>query len=245
MTSAHRKIRTTQVIGGSPVTPEDTEAMADVRDMYVAHTMLRREFGLLPSLIRCVPAGDTKRAGALANHADILCRVLHVHHEGEDKLLWPRLIERGGSEAAAIVPTMEQQHGVIERTNHDVANLLAVWRSTAQDNETLAEKFEFLLEALTQHTAAEEDLILPLVEKHITASEWRELGSHGMEQFPKRYLPVAFGMLMYEAERAVIKDMLVPAPLPARLLLPVLAPLFFAAHARRIHGTVTPKRTLT
>ncbi|GAB3958514.1 hypothetical protein GCM10027614_76180 [Micromonospora vulcania] len=72
------------------------EPMADVRDMYMAHTMFRREFRLLPQLVRDVVPGDTQRAEVVANHADTVCHILHVHHEGEDMALWPRLVERGG-----------------------------------------------------------------------------------------------------------------------------------------------------
>lgn len=37
------------------------DRMADVRDMYMAHTMIRREFALLPQLVRDVEPYDTER----------------------------------------------------------------------------------------------------------------------------------------------------------------------------------------
>jgi hypothetical protein len=52
--------------------------MADVRDMYLAHIMLRREFTLLPALIRGVRAGDTGRAEVIGAHAKLLCQILHT-----------------------------------------------------------------------------------------------------------------------------------------------------------------------
>ncbi|MGW5555693.1 hypothetical protein ACWER9_00525 [Micromonospora sp. NPDC003944] len=36
--------------------------------------------------------------------------------------------------------------------------------------------------------------------------------------------------------------MLAHAPLPARLLMPIVAPRLFARHAGRVHGTATPPR---
>ena len=37
------------------------EPLADARDMFAVHTMFRREFGLMPGLIRAVTVGDTRR----------------------------------------------------------------------------------------------------------------------------------------------------------------------------------------
>ena len=42
--------------------------LADARDMFAAHTLFRREFGLMPGLVRAVAAGDTKRSALVADH---------------------------------------------------------------------------------------------------------------------------------------------------------------------------------
>jgi hypothetical protein len=39
-------------------------------------------------------------------HRGIRCLVLHLHHEGEDIILWPLLMERGGARASVIVPAV-------------------------------------------------------------------------------------------------------------------------------------------
>jgi hypothetical protein len=217
--------------------------MADVRDMYMAHNMLRREFALLPGLIRGVAAGDVKRAQVVGGHTELLCRILHLHHEGEDLLLWPRLAERGGAEAAAIVPIMEAQHHNIEDAHDQAIRLLGPWRTAGHGGGELASVFDRLAGVLDEHTALEEERILPLAEKYVTAAEWKELGAHGMRRFPKKDLPLTFGMMMYEGDPAVIKSVLAEAPLPARLLMPIVAPRVFAAHSRRIYGgRAAPRR---
>ncbi|MFE0631912.1 hemerythrin domain-containing protein [Streptomyces sp. NPDC058864] len=218
------------------------EPMADTRDMYMAHTALRREFRLLPDLIRSVAPGDTRRAEVVGAHAALVCRVLHTHHEGEDKLLWPKLVERAGVDAEVIVPTMEQQHHAIDELHTEVTGRLVAWTATAQDGEELAEAFERLLTVLIQHMALEEKEILPLAEKHVTAAEWHQLGEHGMQNTPKKDLPLVFGMAMYEGDPEVIKAVLATAPLPVRMIVPVLGRRRYAAHARQVHGTVRPAR---
>ncbi|MFF4685567.1 hemerythrin domain-containing protein [Streptomyces sp. NPDC001307] len=216
--------------------------MADVRDMYMAHAAFRREFRLLPQLIRSVAWGDTARAEVVGAHAELVCRVLHTHHEGEDLLLWPTLLHRGGEEAAAIVPTMEKQHQAIDQAHAEAVGLLPAWRSTGHRGQELAEAFELLLDLLLEHMATEEEQVLPLAQKHVTAAEWQKIGEHGMAETPKSELPLVFGMAMYEGDPAVIKAVLSHAPLPVRLLVPIIGRRRYAAHAKRVHGTPTPAR---
>lgn len=222
--------------------PSTDEPMADVRDMYMAHTMIRREFGLLPQLVRDVEPYDIRRSEVVGAHAELVCGFLHFHHEGEDVILWPLLQQRGGAEAEAIVPLMEEQHHTIEAANSQALRLLPQWRSTAHGGHELAEALDRLLAALLEHMTMEEQRILPLAEKYVTAAEWKQLGEHSMSEVPKKALPLAFGMAMYEGDPEVIKAVLAEAPPPARLILPFLAPRLYARHAKRVHGTTTPPR---
>src|SRR5579859_5399530 len=130
-----------------------SEPMADVRDMYMAHGMFRREFGLIPGLIRGVTEGDTKRAGVVGYHIDLVSRILHAHHEGEDAIVWPKLLERGGQEAAAIVPAMVTHHEALEKLLTHTDEMLPGWRATARGGADLAEPFDQLNFILNEHMA--------------------------------------------------------------------------------------------
>ncbi len=222
--------------------PIAEEPMADVRDMYMAHTAMRREFKLLPRLVSDVEPGDVRRAGVVGAHAELVCRVLHLHHEGEDQVLWPKLLERGGEETAAIVPVMEEQHHAIEKAHAQVTGLLPGWRSTGRGGAELAEVFDGLLTVILEHMRMEEKEILPLAEKYITAAEWNQLGEHGVAKTPKKELPLVFGMVMYEGDPGVVRRVLMEVPGPLRLLMPVIARRLYTGHAKRVHGTATPPR---
>lgn len=219
-----------------------TEPMADVRDMRMAHTMLRREFRLLPQAVRDVVPGDTRHAAAVAAHAELVCGILHLHHEGEDLVLWPLLLERGGEEITAVVTTMEQQHRGIHLAYDGVMRLLPTWRSTTRGGAELADALDRLLTVLVEHLALEEKEILPLAEKYVTAAEWRLLAEHGFAKSPKKTLPLTFGMAMYETDPDLIKDLLAEAPLPARLIMPLLGARLYASRAKRVYGTRAPSR---
>jgi Hemerythrin HHE cation binding domain len=89
--------------------------LTDVSDMYVVHRAFRREFGLMPPLIRAVQPGDTARAAVLARHARFILTGLHSHHTGEDELLWPRLLERCLPDQE-LIHRMEGQHSQVGRS---------------------------------------------------------------------------------------------------------------------------------
>ena len=107
------------------------EPLADVRDMYMVHTMLRRELGLAPALVRGVADHDIERATVVAEHLAIVDDLLDHHHRGEDANVWPRLLERAGAEAEPIVELMERQHAEIEKLLGETRDRLAEWRTTA------------------------------------------------------------------------------------------------------------------
>lgn len=220
----------------------ETEPMADVRDMYMAHAMMRREFTLLPQLIRDVRPGDRKRAGVVGEHAAIILKVLTMHHEGEDKLVWPRLEKRGGAAAAAVVPLMEAQHHVIEENAATATRQLATWRTDGRGAENLAATLDRLRVALLEHMTTEEQEILPLAAKYMTQAEWNELGESGLQETPKKQLPLTFGMVMYEGDPEVVRGVLAAAPPPVRVLMPILGRRAYARHAKRVYGTATPPR---
>jgi hemerythrin-like domain-containing protein len=223
------------------ITPPEVQ-MADVGEMYLVHTMLRREFGLLPDLIRGTDRNDTKRRALIGEHAQLLCQILHAHHEGEDLVLWPLLLERAEAEATQIVAVMGEQHQAIAAAHDEAVHRLGGWCRSGHGGEAFATVLDGLVQVLTAHTALEEKAVLPLAQKYITAAEWQQMGQHGMDTFQKRLLPLAFGMLMYEGDPAVMRRTLSNVPQPARLLMPIIAPRAFSRHARRVYGTATPPK---
>lgn len=223
------------------VTAPTTEA-PDTRDMIVVHTALRREFQLAPGLVRGTPVGDTARVSTVVEHLKLITGLLHLHHAEEDRLLWPKLLDRAPTQVAAVVTLMRTQHEQIHALVASVEALVARWRggAGAAVRGDLADVLEQLSRVLDEHLADEEEHILPLAARWLSASEWNQLGEAAMAQLPQKKLPLLFGMLMYEANPDVISAMLAHAPLLPRLLMPVLGPRAYARHARTLHGTAKP-----
>jgi hemerythrin-like domain-containing protein len=211
---------------------------ADTRHMYKVHAMFRREFALLPALVRSVPDKDEERAAVVAGHIRLVSLVLHHHHSGEDAVVWPALLARAPREIDPVVHLVEGHHQAIEEFLAEIGALLGTWTSGAasEDGEALAVVLERLAVALYEHMGLEEKLVLPLAERHIFASEWDKMVADEAASIPPEVGPVLAGMLMYEGGPDVV-------PPEMRAVLAELAPRAYAAHCQRVHGTPAPPRS--
>jgi hemerythrin-like domain-containing protein len=213
---------------------------ADVRPMTMLHNALRREFRLLPSLVRGVPDAEAARARIVAEHIGFLTTILHAHHHGEDVVLWPILLDRGPAEITPIVHVMEGHHDRIDQLTRQIATTLADWRASAGSavGESLAEHLDLLIVVLEEHLGMEEEHILPVAAKYVTTIEWDQIGeAAGIEVDPALH-PVGLGMLMYEGDPEVVELDMARMPPEVRELMKKTAPQAYEAHSLRVHGAL-------
>jgi len=137
----------------------------------------------------------------VADHLDTLTAMLHHHHAGEDRLLWPKLHERVPADIAPVVTLMEEQHHRIHAANDRVGEDLASWRQGASVSarDALAASLEEVDAALVEHLRAEAEQLLPIAAANLTPAEWEQLGEEGMAGLRKSRLPLVFGMLQSRA----------------------------------------------
>jgi hemerythrin-like domain-containing protein len=221
-----------------------SEPRADVRDMFAAHSIFRREFGLMPGLVRAVAAGDKWRSVLVADHIALVSSILDHHHGGEDEHIWPRLRERCPGDCAALVDVMEQQHHAIHDALLQVTQARQAWRDSgsAQARQALADAIDRLLPALREHLAVEEERVVPLIETYLTQAEYARLAHEGAAGIPADKLPVAFGMFMYEADPAAVDLAIADMPAEVQPVIRHLAPMAYAAYAEELYGTPAPPR---
>jgi hemerythrin-like domain-containing protein len=216
---------------------QNGSAYADTRNMYIVHILFRREFGLLPDLVKAVGHEDEERAKVVADHIRFMCIFLLHHHQAEDAVLWPLLLARAPKEVDPVVHLAEGHHQRIDTLLGDVDALLAAWASGAaiEDGDVLAQALRQLAVVLFEHMGLEEQLVLPLVERHIFASEWLTMEDHAVSAIDPQDIALVTGMALYEGGEEIV-----PEELRAELL-PV-APGIYADYAQRVHGTRTPPR---
>ena len=222
--------------------PDVKTATGSGAEMKTIHSAFRRELRLAPALLRSVEHGDRLRAGVVASHLDLLDRFLHHHHKIEDDLLWPKLLVRVPGELAPVVALMENQHEVVAELLERTVELRGAWRKTADAAPAaeLAELYTRLHAALLEHLDAEEQHVMPLVELCITEKEWARIGKAAQRSTPLKDGPRMLGMLAYDGDPDVMREMLGAVPGPMRGFVLKVGRRAYAKHAARVYGTPTP-----
>ncbi len=147
------------------VRPRDTTCHAL---LYAAHDAFRRD---LDRLAAAVAAGKGGAAHVRAGW-DNLKDQLRMHHDLEDRLLWPR-VERavaGRPADLAVLAEMRAEHSGIG------APVTGVDAALAGGGDGVA-AVRALREALEAHLRHEEATALPLAESVLRAGQWRSLAA--------------------------------------------------------------------
>ena len=218
-------------------TATHTGPRPDVNEMVVIHRVFRREFAAVPQLVRRTPAGDTARARVVADHLRLIMGGLHMHHTGEDVVLWPLLLQRA-TPSTELVETMQRQHPRVDEYAAQLAPLAEAWSRgpTAVRGEQLAQLVEQFAESLLEHLDLEEREILPLVTRHISASEWDSLGEHGKDSMSARQLPLMFGAILEEADDEERQRMLSHLPAPLRVVMRTIGARQYRRYITRVRA---------
>jgi hemerythrin-like domain-containing protein len=209
----------------------------DTSEMVFVHNCFRQQFGNLPGLVQGVAAGDRARAAVVVEFLGELTVALHHHHEGEDELMWPVLLERAPMDSALIL-RMEEQHERIAELYRRAERSAETFTAQADpvSRDTLAETLTELNDALGEHLHDEEVHILPLVEQVMTVPEWEALGERGRAGIPKNRMLVFLGFLLDANTPERGKEFIGKSPAPARLAWSLLGRRAFRKEYRRIYG---------
>jgi hemerythrin-like domain-containing protein len=214
-----------------------TSTRPNTAEMVFVHNCFRQQFNALPDLVGSVPEGNSERARVIVDYLRELTTALHHHHESEDELMWPLLLERAPMESELIL-RMEEQHERIAELYQRAADNAAIFATTAAADsradlvETLAE----LLDALVEHLHDEEVYILPLVEQVLTVEQWQALGERGRAGIPRDRQLVFLGFLLAANDQERGREFLSEMPLTARIAWKLLGSKAFAKEYRRIYG---------
>jgi len=182
----------------------------DVRDMAIVHRTFRNVYEESARLVRAAPAPPPGRVTFLADHIDFGIAMLHVHHEGEDELLYPKLIERV-PEQAAMTEQVDHEHQLTWRG-----------RPSAETGEALAAALDHLNSVVQPHLDDEEQKVVPLAAVTLTQQEWDAMGKHAVASIPRNKRGIAFGMLLDPLNQPDRAYMMRVLPAPVRMLYPVL-----------------------
>jgi iron-sulfur cluster repair protein YtfE (RIC family) len=215
-------------------------ARTNTADMYAVHGAFRT---VLPEGQALVDAAgdDPGRASSVANFYDNVLDFLHVHHTGEDELIWPRLLERCPAEAAE-VQRIAAQHDEVTELLAEARSRLAAWAQSnaASDGRAAGESLAALEAALRPHLEEEEQRILPLCSEHMSAEEWAQLPVHGFSHFAGDKPWVILGLIMDQLTDDQRAEMLAHMPPPARDMWEGFGSAAYAELKASLRAGVTP-----
>ncbi len=189
--------------------------LADTSEMIGLHRVFRDALESAPSFVGRVEEGDIDRAELVGSYYTNVLDLLHSHHQGEDELLTPRLLERMPDHTQTITRVGQQHQGVLLAVDHAAQTILA-WRAapTAANREDALAALAALSTGLTPHLDEEEHEILPLAAQCINVAEWGELPEHGMRSFRGDKLWLIIGLIQERMSDAQKANMQAHMPTP-------------------------------
>jgi hemerythrin-like domain-containing protein len=202
--------------------------------MLEVHAAFKREFSLLPALVRSVSPGNQQRAHIVADHIHFLMTILHEHHTSEDEFLWPKLLDRGSAEVIETAHLMESHHATLAKILEDLGLELDVWHDSVATRRgpALTAILNRMTPALIEHMTLEESRALPVIEQHVSADEWQQLVEAVRGRLSNDNLPLILGMVMYES--------FATSPPPDESF-EAQALRTYGSYCMRVHGTATPR----
>jgi iron-sulfur cluster repair protein YtfE (RIC family) len=200
-----------------------TSQPIDVRDMAIVHRLFRQAYDEAARLVRAAPAPSPGRVTFLADHIDLVLGGLHSHHQDEDELLYPKLIERA-PEQAPMTEQVEHEHQIIATALDAASAACTAWRQrpSAETGEALAAALDHLNEVVQPHLDDEEQKVVPLAAVTLTQQEWDAMGKRGMSSIPRSKRAIAAGMMLEPLDAADRAYMMKHVPAPLRVLFPLL-----------------------
>lgn len=194
-----------------------------------------------PGLVRSVEPGDTARATYVGEVLGNFDNVLHVHHEGEDLLMYPRLAERAPV-CALHVEQMLAHHRQVTQRLESIEPVRLRWMETADADigKDLAERYEDLSTLLQVHLRREVTEVMPVVDRVMTEKEMDAVGQHGIDQFDKKFLVGYLGMVLATNPPGDREELFKEIPLPVRLAYRLIGRNLY----RKQYATLFPGRSI-
>ena len=191
----------------------------DLTIMLAMHAAFRRDIAHLAHAASR-PTGDledpTQRNAVLAGW-EVFKSQLHNHHAAEDDDLWPRMRQHLADrpDDVAVLDAMEDEH-------HHIIPLLNEIDSAFVDrdhgHERLGDAVDALATRLPEHLAHEERDALPLVDRALTAKDWRSFTAQQRRKNGMRGAAQLFPWMLDSASADRTHDVLHTLPPPLRVV---------------------------
>ncbi|MGY1858497.1 hemerythrin domain-containing protein [Modestobacter sp. SYSU DS0290] len=222
--------------------PDRLPSTAAVAYQRVLHGLARRELRLLAELTAWAPADDAARAAELAEHADLVARVVVQHHATERDLLWPLLLtglpDGVREDARGEVQAWSTRAALIDQLLRELTTAGRQWAVAGGDRsqDVFAAACTRLAAAVGVHTAAEERALLPLVATHLTSADWAAISRAAGNPLSGREQMFVLGLALEDACAGDRARLMVGLPRAARTAWRLFGRRDFRAAVVRLRG---------
>lgn len=171
------------------------EGPIDLAPMYLMHRAFRRDTAAFAAAVPTVDPADRRRWRLLSRRFVLFAGIIHKHHSGEDRAMWPLLAERGAD--AEVLDALEADHAGIDpllTSVRDDLTALAAGTAGPATRDRLAATTARLDEALQAHLAREEREGMALVQRYLTPEDWTRLDREVFQaDYTAREVPAVAG----------------------------------------------------
>jgi hemerythrin-like domain-containing protein len=200
-----------------------TDQGPDLRPSYLAHRAMRVDAARLTDLVAAARPSDADRLAGLAAWYTRFEQAIHDHHTVEEVVVYPALLERDPSFAAADAE-LEEQHRVladrlvVARESLNALPAAAGGPGWERERTEAAAAARALREIVTTHLDHEEDVAFSRYRRAFTAAEFAALGATAWKLVGARAVVFAGPWVLNHADPAERARLLADQPLLLRLL---------------------------
>jgi len=208
----------------------------DVSDMLAVHRALTGALDAVPAYVG--GAGqDPERVETIGSFYENVIEFLHVHHLGEDELIYP-VLEQRTPESRADLERIDDQHKLLYAPMDAGRAALAKWREapSAETADAVIDAITAVDDVLRPHLAEEEAVVLPIAATWMSPEEWGQMSGHAMMTFQADKPWLALGLFREQLDQEHRDGMLAGMPPEMRTAwLEQMEPAFdaFIADVRR------------
>jgi hypothetical protein len=195
--------------------PDSAGVRPDTSDMAAVHKVFRSSLASGPDFVGSAAGNDERRALIADYYANVMS-FLEVHHDGEEALIFPLLIERLPDQRA-LVEQIAGQHADVLGRLQAVNESINSWQANGDSQATeLIGSLQALHDALIPHLDREEAEIVPLAAECLSVEEWGALPGHAMGNFKGDKIWLIMGLVRENFTQQQRDMMLAMMPPPAR-----------------------------
>jgi Hemerythrin HHE cation binding domain len=187
----------------------------DTSDMPAVHKVFRSSLAAAPEFTTSA-GGDSDRRALIANYYTNVLAFLEAHHDGEEELVFPLLIERAPA-SKILIDQAKAQHAEVVALMGTARDSLGSWEAKDEsDAGGVVRSLQALDNVLSPHLDQEEAEIVPLASEYLTVEEWGALPGHAMAHFQGDKIWLIMGLIRENFTQTQRDMMLEHMPPPAR-----------------------------